>query len=80
MGVNNHRNGKDYLATYPRLRKWVQQCVLCQSEGYNPEMPDFLGVSGFGPANIRRMFPPLSLDSNGVCEQCREAQIKMSNC
>ncbi len=75
MGTNKHRGGKDYLAMYPKLQKWLQQCRFCQSEGYKPEMPDLIGVSPFAPANIRSMFPPLALDEEGICDQCRAAQI-----
>jgi hypothetical protein len=74
MSANQHRGGKQYLSLYPQLRKWVQQCCFCQSEGYKLEMPDMIGVSGIAPANIRQMFPPLALDKEGVCDQCRAAQ------
>ena len=79
MGVNQHRDGQNYLSTYPQLRKWLQQCQWCQSEGYKPELPDKIGISAFAPANIRRMFPPLALDDEGVCAQCRAATAKLSN-
>jgi hypothetical protein len=60
---------------YPKLQNWLQQCLLCHSEGYKPEMPDVIGVSPFAAANIRSMFPPLTLDEEGICGQCRASQI-----
>ena len=73
MGSKEHRKGNSYLDMYPKLRKWIQQCQFCQMEGYNPDMPDVIGISSAGPANIRSMFPPLALDKEGVCDQCRAA-------
>ncbi len=55
---------------YPKLSKWIQQCVFCQTEGYNPDMPD----GTFAAHNIKNMFPSLALDEDGACEQCRFAQ------
>lgn len=73
----NYRGGNNYINKYPSLQKWIQQCLFCQSEGYNPAMPDFLGVSPFGPTNIRSMFPPIILNEEEICEQCENAQLSL---
>ena len=57
------RDGDDYLTMYPDLRRWINQCVACQSQGYKPSMPD-------EHTNLRKYFQPLSLNEAGLCEQC----------
>ena len=60
------RDGNVYLTMYPELRKWVAQCVACQMQGHDPDMPD----EAKGARNLRRYFPPLKLNDIGLCEQC----------
>ena len=62
-------DGLLYLHTYPKLRKWINQCVACQQVGYKPELPDSIGV-GVAARNLRRYFRPLPLNDTGLCEQC----------
>ncbi len=67
--------GNEYLTMYPKLRRWMNQCVACQRQGYKPEMPDDI-YPGVAARNLRRFFEPLELDDNGFCEQCREAEVE----
>lgn len=64
------RNGNDYLDMYPKLRRWVNQCVACQTQGYKPEMPEDI-YPGVAAQNLRRYFTPLVVDENGFCDQCK---------
>ena len=64
-------DGDDYLRLYPKLRKWIVQCVGCQRVGYRLDLPDRIGV-GFAAQNLRRLFRPLSLSSRLLCEQCED--------
>ena len=66
-----HRDGDDYLAMYPRYLRWINQCLSCRRKGYKPHMPLDL------QPNIQRLFTPLSLGPDGLCEQC--ATAKSSN-
>ena len=53
-----------YLEMYPHLKKkWVNQCVLCQREGYKPNLPR-------EHSNIRKYFEPLALNELGECQNC----------
>jgi hypothetical protein len=65
-----HANdGLLYLQDYPRLRRWINQCVGCQRLGYKPEMPEQIGP-GIAAQNLRRLFPELDVNAAGLCEQC----------
>jgi len=75
MGNRSHRNdGEGYLRQYPRLRKWISQCICCQAVGHRPDLPpDLLTADGnrtMAADNLRRYFPPLAVDEFGRCEMC----------
>lgn len=65
-------DGLLYLRQYPRLRKWINQCIACQRVGHKPELPENLGET-VAASNLRRFFPALALNEIGLCEQCAAA-------
>ncbi|MBC7921406.1 MAG: hypothetical protein H7Z75_10000 [Ferruginibacter sp.] len=60
--------GENYLRMYPGLEKWINQCVICQTKGYKPEIPEKI-FPGIAAQNIKKFFPPLELNG-GICEEC----------
>jgi hypothetical protein len=61
-------NGDDaelYLSKYPRLKKWINQCVSCGRKGYRPDMPEHIG----GARNLRKYFSRGLAASVGVCRR-----------
>lgn len=60
-----------YLQMYPELMKWINECIICHSKGYKPEMPEHISrefsVAG---KNLRKFFNPLVVDDLSICEQC----------
>ena len=68
-----HGNAVAYLAQYPRLRRWIRQCVSCQRQGYGTDLPKQIGI-GVAAQNLRRYFSRLELDERGLCEECRAMQ------
>ena len=64
-----NRDGSEYLTMYPKLRRWINQCVACQHEGYKPEMPDDI-YPGVAAHNLRRYFEQMKVDEDSLCEQC----------
>lgn len=68
------KNIDQYLAMYPHYQKWINRCPLCGARGYNPDMPDIIGSpeehGAVAAQNIRRMFKPLDVDSDGYCSVC----------
>ncbi len=69
---NVKRNeGELYLQSYPKLRKWINECQICHSKGYKPDMPKHIAnpdaVSGYF---IRKYFKPLEVNEMSICNQC----------
>jgi len=63
--------GNKYLQTFPHLRKWINQCICCQSTGYKPNLPENIHP-GAGAQYLRKYFTVLDVDEFGRCEQCRQ--------
>jgi len=66
--------GKDkdlYIKENPEAKKWLTQCIICQSVGYKPEMPEKI-TPGYLAENIRLLVPPLAVNDINVCEQCSQ--------
>ena len=61
-----------FLRVNPHLRKWINECVVCQRHGYKPEMPEQLEHE-FLRCDLPRWFPMMELDVSGRCEQCAAA-------
>jgi hypothetical protein len=61
------RDGEAYLAIYPKLAaRWINQCVLCQRNGYKPELPAALPETlPVAAANLQMYFSLLALDEHG---------------
>jgi hypothetical protein len=56
---------------YPELLKWINECPVCHSKGYKPEMPENIGGDdSIASGNIRMYFRPLEIDVIGFCMQC----------
>lgn len=66
------REAEKFLEQNPKMRRWVNECVMCHRKGYKPETPEatnrFLLLY-----KLRHSFEMLELDENGMCEQCRFA-------
>ena len=69
------------LADKASERNWINTCIYCQKTGYDPGMPEVLTIRGYGKSDhptrtasqLRFYYPPLSVDENGVCDECRTA-------
>lgn len=55
---------------YPALRRWLNQCVICQNEGPRPDLPTVICM-GMAADNLRRLFRPLPLHGLGRCVDCQ---------
>jgi len=62
---------EQYRQQYPQCEKWLQQCIICQTVGYKPEMPTQVGVGRLSQ-NIRKLYDKLPLNEFGLCEICAE--------
>lgn len=58
-----------YLKQYPEIRRWLNQCIICQTIGYKPDLPDNI-TPGMMAQNIRKYFTVLSVDELSICDEC----------
>ncbi|NCO64977.1 MAG: hypothetical protein GW809_09090 [Bacteroidetes bacterium] len=63
------REKDQYANMYPKINKWLNECLICHSIGYKPEMPENI-YPGRLAQNIRKQYPPLSVNEINVCEDC----------
>ncbi len=69
--MRQKKDSELYLKMYPDLLKWINECPLCHTKGYKPEMPDHVGGQySIAAKNIRKYFRPLDVDDNGICLEC----------
>ncbi len=66
------QDGESYLQMYPKLRKWINQCVTCNEKGYKPDLPENIHP-GVAAQNLRRLFKELALNESGLCSNCAQA-------
>ena len=73
---NREKNLEKLLGQYPYLVQWVNECMGCHRKGCKPEMakPEFDNWA-VTAARLRRLAGELSLDDDGLCQQCREARL-----
>ena len=69
MDRKNRREA--WLQEFPAFRKFLNQCVVCQETGYDPEKLRTKRGSGF-QKNAREFFKPLLINEHGICERCIE--------
>ena len=63
---------ENYLKRNPELEKWINTCIICNTKGYKPEMPNHTvdGVFNNGHFQVQRFFDPLRVNELNICEQC----------
>jgi hypothetical protein len=65
------RDADIYLRDHPSLRKWINQCAICNKQGYKPDLPSNIPNSA-APKNLRSFLPMLELNEEGLCDQCAQ--------
>lgn len=70
--MKRNNKGEEYIKAYPKLKKWINECLYCHKKGYNPSIPDKITTvdGSLEVYYIKKYFQPLSLDKNGLCLQC----------
>jgi hypothetical protein len=63
------RDKETYLKQYPETRKWLNECIICQSVGYKPELPEQI-YPGLMAKHIRNFFRPLPVNELSICDNC----------
>lgn len=72
MKINN--KGEQYINAFPKLKKWINECLCCHEKGYKPSMPDKITKEegSLEVYYIKKYFKPLSLNEEGLCSRCEE--------
>ncbi len=67
--MSKQKDLSQYLKQYPEAKKWLNQCIVCQSIGYKPEMPEKI-YPGYLAENLRRLLSPLEVNKLNICTHC----------
>jgi hypothetical protein len=59
------------LAASAAARRWIWSCPLCGRQGYKPALPERIDRRETA-AQLRRMYQPLTLSKDRICERCTE--------
>ncbi|MGN1030485.1 MAG: hypothetical protein ACI4PQ_02670 [Butyricicoccaceae bacterium] len=69
--MNYRGEAEAYISQYPELKKWINECMVCHTKGYRPDMPEQVGgASSIAAHHIKKLFRPLALNEAGICPQC----------
>lgn len=66
--------GEEYINAFPRLKKWINECLCCHEKGYKPSMPDKITTvdGSLEVYFIKKYFKPLPLNEDGLCAHCEK--------
>lgn len=66
--------GESYLTSFPKLNKWINECVSCHRKGYKPDLPETISTveGALDVYYLKKYFKPLKLNENGLCEVCQK--------
>ncbi len=74
MKKRNGNEGKEYVNSFPNLKKWINECICCHELGYNPLMPEKISTveGSLEVYYIKKYFKPLPLNEYGLCPLCEK--------
>ncbi len=66
--------GQDYIDTFPKFKKWINECACCHRKGYSPNMPEKITVfdGSLEVYFIKKYFKPLAVNEESLCKICEE--------
>ncbi len=72
--MKKNNKGEEYINAFPKLKKWINECLCCHEKGYNPSMPDKITTvdRSLEVYYIKKYFKPLSVNEEGLCSQCEK--------
>ncbi len=70
LKLGRHKERKEeWLAAFPGMKNYLNQCVVCQDIGYDP-IRIKKKQGRFFQKRLREFFHPLPVDSTGICAAC----------
>ena len=67
--ASRNRDKEIYSKQYPEMEKWLNECMVCHTFGYKPNLPEQIHP-GVLAENIRKLYNVLKLNQIGICEDC----------
>lgn len=79
--MKKNNKGEEYIKAFPKLKKWINECLCCHEKGYNPSMPDKITIvdGSLEVYYIKKYFKPLYVNEDGLCSQCEKIFKKNVN-
>ena len=70
--MKKNKQGEEYIDAFPKLKKWINECICCHEKGYNPSIPEKITtvVGSLEVYYIKKYFKPMSINHDGLCPQC----------
>lgn len=65
------KDNENYIRKYPEMRKWIIECVVCQSIGYKSNLPENI-YPGVLAQNIRKIYNELEVNEINICNDCEK--------
>ena len=65
------KDSENYVQNYPEMKKWVNQCIICQTTGYKPNLPENI-YPGVLAQNIRKIYTQLEVNEINICNDCEK--------
>ena len=66
-----------YRKQYPAVNKWLNQCIICDTTGYKPTLPEKI-TPGVMAEHIREYYNMLEVNDINICVDC-EKHLKKNN-
>jgi hypothetical protein len=66
---SKNREKRQYTKMYPEIKKWLNECMICHSIGYKPEMPENI-YPGMLAQNIKKFYNQLNVNELNICDEC----------
>ena len=61
------RSKEWYRKQYPKVNEWLNQCIICQMEGYKPELNK---IKTNLAMNIKSQWDELDVNDLKICKEC----------
>ena len=76
--IRKEDKGEEYIRSFPKLKKWINECQCCHSKGYKPSLPDKITTveGSFEVYYIKKYFKPLEINEMGLCKVCSRLYLK----
>ena len=69
--TSQKKDNENYIKKYPEMRKWINECMICHTFGYKPNLPEDI-YPGVLAQNIRKIFNQMEVNEISICKDCEK--------